>query len=51
MRAFYFYDRVFAQIEPAGVVYAGNVRNRPARYLETGTLVFVPFARVAAAVS
>lgn len=51
MRAFYFYDRVFAQIEPAGVIYAGNVRNRPARYLETGTLVFVPFARVAAAVS
>ena len=44
MRAFRFYYRVFAQIEPAGVVYAGNVRST------TGTLVFVPFARVAAAV-
>jgi hypothetical protein len=44
MRAFHFYYRVFAQIEPAGVVYAGNVRST------TGKLVFVPFARVAAAV-
>jgi len=50
MRAFYFYNHVFAQIEPAGVVYAGNVRNRPARGSTTGRLVFVPFARVAAAV-
>jgi hypothetical protein len=44
MRAFRYYYRVFAQIEPAGVVYAGNVRSTK------GTLVFVPFARVAAAV-
>jgi hypothetical protein len=51
MRAFYFYNRVFAQIEPAGVVYAGNVRNRPVKWSTTGTIVFVPFARVAAAVS
>jgi hypothetical protein len=51
MRGFYFYDRVFAQIEPAGVVYAGNVRNRPVKWSETGTVVFVPFARVTAAVS
>jgi hypothetical protein len=50
MRAFYFYNRVFAQIEPAGVVYAGNVRNRPVKGSTTGTLVFVPFAHVAAAV-
>ena len=38
----------FAQIEAPGVVYAGNVPNAGAG---AGTLVFVPFARVAAAVS
>lgn len=36
----------FAQLEPAGAVYAGNVFSR-GRTL--GTLTFVPFARVAAA--
>jgi hypothetical protein len=41
----------FAQIEPAGVAYAGNVRNKPVRGSETGTIVFVPFARVVSAVS
>ena len=38
----------FAQLEAPGVVYAGNVPNAGAG---AGTLVFVPFARVAAAVS
>ena len=38
----------FAQIEAPGVVYAGNVPNAGAG---TGTLVYVPFARVAATVS
>jgi hypothetical protein len=51
MRAFFFYYRVFARIEPAGVVYAGNVRNRPVPGSTTGTLVFVPWATVAKAVS
>lgn len=50
LRAFPLFDRVFAQIEPVGVVYAGNVRNRPVRFSTTGTLVFVPMATVAAAV-
>ena len=51
LRTFLPADRVFAQIEPAGVVYAGNVRNRPSRWLQSGTLVFVPWASVAKAVS
>jgi hypothetical protein len=38
----------FAQIEAPGVVYAGNVPNAGAG---AGTLVYVPFARVAATVS
>jgi hypothetical protein len=51
LRGFRLVDRVFAQIEPVGVVYAGTVRNRPARWQQAGTLVFVPFAHVAKAVS
>jgi hypothetical protein len=42
---------VFAQIEQPGLVYASNVGNRPTRGSTTGRLVFVPFARAAAAVS
>ena len=38
----------FAQIEAPGVVYAGNIPNAGAG---AGTLVYVPFARVAATVS
>ena len=38
----------FAQIEASGVVYAGNVRQGTKTL---GTLTYVPFARVAAAVS
>lgn len=42
---------VFAQIEGPGVVYASNARNTPVKGSTAGTLFFVPFARVAKAVS